>query len=77
MMTGKVPRKLVRWFPIIPRLLHTYWCTELAELMTWHKKHRSKDDVMRLIVDSPTHKHVESTWLKFERDPRHVRLGLA
>jgi hypothetical protein len=76
-MTGKVPRKSVRWFPIIPRLLHTYRCTKLAELMTWHKKHRSKDGVMRLIVDSTAHKHVESTWPEFERDHRHVRLGLA
>jgi hypothetical protein len=32
---------------------------------------------MRLIVDSPAHKHVEATWLEFESDPRHVRLGLA
>ncbi len=32
---------------------------------------------MRLPVDSPAHKHVESTWPEFERDPRHVRLGLA
>jgi hypothetical protein len=83
-MTEKVPRKSVRWFPIIPRLLHRYRCTELAELMTWHKKHQSKDSVMRLIVDSPAHKqenqqlwHVESTWPEFECDPRHVRLGLA
>ncbi len=32
---------------------------------------------MRLPVDSPAHKHVESTWPEFECDPRHVRLGLA
>ncbi len=54
MLTEKVPRKSVRWFPIIPRLLHMYRCT-----------------------DSLAHKHVESTWPEFERDPRHVRLGLA
>jgi hypothetical protein len=77
MITGKVPRKSVRWFPIIPRLLHMYRCTDLAELMIWHKKHRSQAGVMRLIVDSPAHKHVEATWPEFERDPRHVRLGLA
>ncbi|CAM6094113.1 unnamed protein product [Calypogeia fissa] len=32
---------------------------------------------MRLVVDSPAHQHVESTWPEFDRDPRHVRLGLA
>jgi hypothetical protein len=77
MMIGKLLRKSVRWFPIIPRLLHTYRCTKLAEFMTWHKKHRSEDCVMRLIVDSPAHKHVESTWPEFEREPKHVRLRLA
>ena len=77
MLTDKVPRKAMRWFPIIPRLLHMYRCSDLAELMVWHKKHRSEPGVMRLPVDSPTHKHVESTWPEFERDPRHVRLGLA
>jgi hypothetical protein len=32
---------------------------------------------MKLPVDSPAHKHVESTWPEFEHDPKHVRLGLA
>ncbi len=77
MLTEKVPMKSVRWFPIIPHLLHMYRCTDLAKLMVWHKKHRSKPGVMRLPVDSPAHKHVESTWPEFECDPRHVRLGLA
>jgi hypothetical protein len=65
MLTGKVPRKSIRWFPIILRLLHMYRCTDLAELMVWHKKHRSKPGVMRLPVDSPAHKHVESTLTEF------------
>jgi Transposase family tnp2 len=77
MLTKSVPRKSVRWFPIIPRLLHMYRCSDLAELMVWHKTHRSEEGVMRLPVDSLAHKHVESTWPEFEVDPRHVRLGLA
>jgi hypothetical protein len=52
MLIGKVPRKSVRWFPIIPCLLHMYRCTDLAELMVWHKKHRSEPGVMRLLIDS-------------------------
>ncbi|CAM6084236.1 unnamed protein product [Calypogeia fissa] len=32
---------------------------------------------MRVPVDSPAHKHVESTWPESAIDPRHVRLGLA
>jgi hypothetical protein len=76
-ITEKVPRKSVRWFLIIPCLLHMYWCTNLAELMIWHKKHQSEAGVMRLIVDSLAHKHMEATWLEFKHDSRHVRLGLA
>ena len=77
MLTKKVPRKAVRWFPTIFRLLHMYRCSDLAELMVWHKNHRSKAGVMRLLVDSLAHKHIESTWPEFEHDPRHVQLGLA
>ncbi len=77
MATTKVPRKVVRWFPIIPHMLHMYRCSDLAELMVWHKTHRSEPGVMRLPVDSPAHIHVETTWPEFSHDPRHVRLGLA
>lgn len=77
MMTNKVPRKSVRWFPLIPRLLHQFRCKDLAELMVWHAKNRSESGVMRLPVDSPAFKHVEDTWPQFKDDPRHVRLGLA
>lgn len=77
MLTLKVPQKAVRWFPIIPRLLHMYHCRDLAEMMVWHSKHRSQDGVMRLTVDSPAHKWVEERWGDFKTDPRNVRLGLA
>ena len=77
MLTEQVPRKSVRWFPIIPRLLHQFRCKDLAELMVWHSKNRSEEGVIRLPVDSPAFKHVEDTWPEFKTDPRHVRLGLA
>ncbi|KAL3689907.1 hypothetical protein R1sor_016216 [Riccia sorocarpa] len=32
---------------------------------------------MRLVVDSPAFQHVQQTWPKFRRDPRHLRFGLA
>jgi hypothetical protein len=54
-----------------------YRCTNLVELIIWHKKHRSKASVIRLIIDSLAHKHVKAIWLEFEREPRHVRLRLA
>jgi hypothetical protein len=77
MVTNKVPQKAMRYFPLIPRLLHTYRCSDLAELQVWHSKHRSTDGIMRMAVDSPTNKHMEEEWPEFGSDPRNVRLGLA
>ncbi|KAL3691389.1 hypothetical protein R1sor_005040 [Riccia sorocarpa] len=72
-----IPRKVLRRFPIIPRLRHMFRCRPLADMMTWHKEHRSDDGFMRLVVDSPAVQHVEQTWPEFRRDPRHLRFGLA
>ena len=77
MVSKKVPRKAMRYFPLIPRLLHTYRCFDWAEYQVWHSKHMSDDGVMRMAVDSPSNKFVEAEWPDFQRDPRHVRLGLA
>lgn len=69
--------QVVRWFPLIPRLQHIYRCKELADLQSWHSLHRSTDGNMRLVVDSPAHKHLETLDNHaFAREPRHVRLGL-
>lgn len=75
--TAKVPRKAMRYFPLIPRLLHTYRCSDLAELQVWHSKHRSTDGIMRMAVDSPAAKLLESKYPLFGSDPRNVRFGLA
>jgi Transposase family tnp2 len=80
-LTGKVPMKVMRYFPLIPRLRHQYRCAELAEYMVWHSQNRSNGSVdpgvMRMCVDSPVNKFVEERWPDFKLDPRHVRLGLA
>lgn len=77
MATEKVPQKAMRYFPLIPRLLHTYRCSDLAEYQVWHANHRSEEGVMRMAVDSPANKFVEQKWPEFGGDPRNVRLGLA
>ncbi|CAM6082121.1 unnamed protein product [Calypogeia fissa] len=81
MLTGKVPKKVMRYFPLIPRLRHQFRCAELAEYMVWHSQNRSdmsaNPAVMRMMVDSPTNRFIEDRWGEFKTDPRHVRLGLA
>ncbi|MUN56111.1 hypothetical protein GMA10_12985 [Kocuria koreensis] len=69
--------KVLRWFPLIPRLVKMYERPSLAKLMVWHSENRSTDGTMRLVVDSPAHHHIETTYPMFAQDPRNVRLGLA
>ncbi|KAL3676428.1 hypothetical protein R1sor_026376 [Riccia sorocarpa] len=52
------PMKVLRWFPLIPRLLLTYRCPSLADLMRWHHENRSDDGIMRTVGDSRAMQHV-------------------
>ncbi|KAL3690612.1 hypothetical protein R1sor_016921 [Riccia sorocarpa] len=73
----KIAKKVLRRFPIIPRLRHMFRCRSIANLMTWHSSNRSTDGTMRFVSNSPAVAYIEETWPKFARDPRHLRLGLA
>ncbi|KAL3684834.1 hypothetical protein R1sor_002856 [Riccia sorocarpa] len=73
----QIPKKVLRRFPLIPRLRHMFRCRPISDLMTWHRENRSQDDFMRLVVDSPAMSHIEDQWPEFARDPRHLRFGLA
>lgn len=37
-MTGKVPRKVLRHFPLVPRLQMMFGCPDLAKMQTSHAK---------------------------------------
>ncbi|MCO5556418.1 hypothetical protein L7F22_009967 [Adiantum nelumboides] len=73
---NKVPAKVLRHFPLIPRIKHMFRCKEIAGLMSWHANNKSIDGMMRVPADSPAWKHIETKWPWFEREPRHLRLGL-
>ena len=73
----RIPNKVVRHFPLIPRIKHIFRCKGIASLMSCHATNKSTDGKMRVPADSPAWKHVEDKWLEFKRDPRHLRLGLA
>ena len=68
---------MLRWFPLLPRILHIYRAKRLSELQTWHAKNRSTDGKMRLVIDSPAHHFIETQWCKFATDSRNIRLGMA
>ncbi|KAL3683170.1 hypothetical protein R1sor_001192 [Riccia sorocarpa] len=71
------PVKVLRWFPLIPRLLLTYRCPSLADLMRWHHENRSDDGIMRTVGDSRAMQHVEATHSRMQDNPRALRIGIA
>ena len=72
-----IPRKVLRHFPLIPRIQHMFRSRGTSELLTWHSTSRSNDGVMRVPADSPAWQHIEQTWPEFREGPRHLRFGLA
>ena len=73
----QVPCKVVRHFSIIPRIRHMFRCKSIAAMMSWHKKGRSRDGVLRVPADCKSWKHIEEEWPEFVKEPRHLRFGLA
>ena len=49
--TKRVPVKVMWYFPIIPRLKCLFRNKEHAKLMTWHKKDRKQDHMLRHPAD--------------------------
>jgi len=73
----RVPRKILRYFPLTPRLQRIYMSETRASYMRWHKEELVVDGKMRHPADSKAWKHVDETYEWFAEDPRNVRLGLA
>ncbi|KAL6637481.1 hypothetical protein ACP70R_025053 [Stipagrostis hirtigluma subsp. patula] len=73
----RVPQKILRYFPLIPRLKRLYMSGSTSSLMRWHKEGLVSDGKMRHPADSMAWKHVDNKYPDFASDPRNVRLGLA
>ncbi|XP_071714493.1 uncharacterized protein [Rutidosis leptorrhynchoides] len=77
--TGKkVPNKVLRYFPITPRLKRLYSSRYTAKDMTWHATGRCNEEgKMRHPVHGRAWKEIDKRYPDFAREPRNVRLGLA
>ena len=73
----KVPCKILRYFPLIPRLQRLYMNDTTSAYMRWHAEELVKDGKVRHPADSLAWKHVDDTYPHFAFDPCNVRLGLA
>ena len=73
---SKVPHKVLRHFPLIPRLRRMFSTPHLAALMTWHGQNVSSDGKMRGPCDSRQWEHIRVSHSEFESDNRNIHLGL-
>nr|GEW68979.1 hypothetical protein [Tanacetum cinerariifolium] len=76
--TGKkVPNKVFRYFPLIPRLKRMYGSLHIAKHMTWHATGKcTEDGKMGHPVDGKAWKEFDKNNLEFTKEHRNVRLGL-
>nr|KYP30927.1 hypothetical protein KK1_049591 [Cajanus cajan] len=72
-----IPAKVLRYFPLVPRIKKLFMSSKTAKLMTWHDEGRTKDGKLRHPADSLAWKTFDSLHPNFASDPRNVRLGLA
>ncbi|XP_058723125.1 uncharacterized protein LOC131594944 [Vicia villosa] len=72
-----VPNKIVRYFPIKPRLQRLFMSEETTKDMIWHKNKRIDDGILRHPADSLTWKKFDEEHTFFASDARNIRLGLA
>ncbi|XP_012837541.1 PREDICTED: uncharacterized protein LOC105958084 [Erythranthe guttata] len=73
----KIPAKVLRYFPLKPRLQRIFMSSKTSTFMRWHKEEGTKDGSMRHPSDSPVWHSFDRQYREFAKDPRNVRLGLA
>nr|GEW45272.1 hypothetical protein [Tanacetum cinerariifolium] len=74
----KVPKKVLRYFLIIPRLQHLYTSSHTAKEMIWHATRKcTEPGKMQHPVDGRAWKKFDTNYPDFAKEPRNVRLGLA
>ncbi|XP_019263792.1 PREDICTED: uncharacterized protein LOC109241509 [Nicotiana attenuata] len=75
--SSKIPVKVLRYFPLKPRLQRIFMCPETAIAMRWHANERLTDGNMRHPADGEAWKDFNSLHPDFSRGPCNVRLGLS
>ncbi|XP_021305311.1 uncharacterized protein LOC110431053 [Sorghum bicolor] len=74
----KVPAKVQRYFPLIPRLQRLFVSKKSSEEVRWHKlkrKHNEKE--MTHPADGKAWEDFDKCWPNFAEDAQNLRLGLA
>jgi hypothetical protein len=74
----KIPHKVLRYFPIIPRLQRFFVSKEASMNTKWHKEKRvAQSGILRHPADGEAWKHFDKEFGWFASDARNIRLGIA
>ncbi|GJV15591.1 retrovirus-related pol polyprotein from transposon 17.6 [Tanacetum coccineum] len=74
----KVPKKVLCYFPLTPRLRDMYNSIHITKCIAWHAIGKCKEDgKICHSVDGKTWKDFDQKHKQFALEPRNVRLGLA
>ncbi|WMV54811.1 hypothetical protein MTR67_048196 [Solanum verrucosum] len=73
----KIPCKILRYFPLKPRLERLFMSSKTSSLMKWHHDERINDGIMKHPADSVAWKTLDELHPSFAIEPRKVLLGLA
>ncbi|CAN6180503.1 unnamed protein product [Urochloa humidicola] len=74
----KIPQKVLRHFPLIPRLKRLFASKDTAEEVKWHKvKRKPVGNELSHPADGEAWKAFDREFEWFEKDARNIRLGLA
>ncbi|XP_050233259.1 uncharacterized protein LOC126681754 [Mercurialis annua] len=73
----KIAQKILRYFPLKPRLQRLFMSKESSRDMRWHEEKRQKDDTLRHPADAESWGEFDKEHDWFAKDSRNVRLGLA
>ena len=74
---SKVARKVLRYFPLTPRLKRLYMSPHIAKQMRWHGERMIDDDWLKHPADGEAWRDFDRKYPDFASDVRNVRLGLA
>ena len=74
-----IPNKVIRHFPLIPRLKCLYGSLAIVKLLRWHSEQvvevgeidRAR---MEFVVESPAWRHIDNIDPSFTQDCRNVRM---
>jgi hypothetical protein len=74
----KIPWKVLRYFPLIPRLQRMFFTKETSKQTRWHKEIlMPSDELLRHPADGDAWKKFDMKHPEFAPAPRNLRLGLA